>query len=128
MTAKWLLLRVAGSAANRQTTAVMYLSGDLDETFRPMLAECLHQLASKRADRLVLDLSNVKHLDSWSAAAMLASASAVLPDGVHPVIRDPRPRAYRTLLRCRDVAPWDLELSDDARPAMARRGRVMAIS
>ena len=127
MTAKWLLLRVAGSAAARQTTAVIYLSGDLDETFRLMLADCLRQLASKRADRLVLDLSDVDHIDRWSAAAMLAAAGAVLPDGVHPVVRNPRPLAYRMLQRCRDVSPWDLEV-DDTCPGLAQTGRAVATS
>lgn len=47
MTAKWLLLRLAGSTAGRPTTVVLYISGDLDEKFRPMLADCLTQLASK---------------------------------------------------------------------------------
>lgn len=116
MIARWLLLRIPERPGNscdtgQSSTAVIYFSGDLDEAFRPSLTDCLRQLASKQADRLVLDLSDVNSLDRWSVAAMLDAAHAVLPHGVHPLVRNPPP-ASRVLALLRQGNRCVLELPD----------------
>ena len=82
MTAKWLLLRLAGSPAGRPVTVVLHIT----------------------------------------------ATSAVLPDEVNPVIRNPRPPVHRSFLHCRQPGRRDIELSDDTAPAHEWPRRVMATS
>jgi anti-sigma B factor antagonist len=77
-------------------TAVLRVTGDLDLTSRPLLAERLSAALATGPRRLVLDLAGAGFMDAGSAR-VVASAGEFLPDGARLVIRRPNPVVRRVL-------------------------------
>jgi anti-anti-sigma factor len=74
----------------------MVISGELDLTSTPSLADHLDQILAARPQRLVFDLTRVTFLDC-AAARLIAGTGRSLPEGVRPVIRRAGPEARRVL-------------------------------
>jgi anti-anti-sigma factor len=85
-------------------TAVVRLLGDLDITVASALWQQLAELADKKPDRLVFDMTAVGFLDCAAARVLFRASRVMLPDG-KPVIRSPCP-LVRTLL---ERTGWDTQ-------------------
>ena len=79
-----------------QDTATVVITGELDLTTRPALAERLSLVLRTRPRRLVLDLAGAGFLDCGSAR-LIASVGRLLPDGGRLVIRQPSQPVRRVL-------------------------------
>lgn len=79
-----------------QDEATVVITGELDLTSRPVLAESLFAALRTRPRRLVLDLSGTAFMDCGSAR-LIASAGRFLPDGARLVIRRPSRPVRRVL-------------------------------
>ena len=79
-----------------QDTATIVITGELDLTTRPALAECLSLILPTRPRRLILDLAGTGFIDCGSAR-LIVSAGRFLPDGRRLIIRRPS-RAVRRVL------------------------------
>jgi anti-anti-sigma factor len=77
--------------------ATMVITGELDLTTRPLLAEHLSAILRARPRRLILDLAGTSFLDCGSAR-LIVSAGQFLPEGRRPVVRHPS-RAVRRVLK-----------------------------
>lgn len=77
-------------------TATVMISGDLDLTTTPPLAEQLAQVLGGNPRQLVFDLDRVGFIDCASARLIVGSGRS-LPDGQRPVIRRPSPAVRRIL-------------------------------
>jgi anti-sigma B factor antagonist len=80
----------------RQETATMVISGELDLTTRPVLAEQLSAILRTRPRRLIVDLAGTGFIDCGTAR-LIVSAGQFLPEGRRTVIRHPS-RAVRRVL------------------------------
>ena len=80
----------------RQEVATMVITGELDLTTRPVLAEQLSAILRTRPRRLILDLAGTGFIDCGSAR-LIVSAGQFLPEGRRTVIRHPS-RAVRRVL------------------------------
>ncbi len=74
----------------------MTVTGELDLTTRPVLAERLSAVLGHRPRRLVLDMAGADFMDCGSAR-VVAGAGRFLPDGGRLVIRHPSPVVRRVL-------------------------------
>jgi anti-anti-sigma factor len=72
------------------------MSGDLDITTVPVLADQLAGLANMRPTELFIDMSGVRFLDCASAR-LLAGTVALLPPGRQPVLTSVSPTVRRLL-------------------------------
>jgi anti-sigma B factor antagonist len=72
------------------------ISGELDITTVPVLADHLARLADLRPTGLFIDMSGVSFLDCASAR-LLAGTAAFLPPGRKPVLTSVRPTVRRLL-------------------------------
>jgi anti-anti-sigma factor len=88
-------LVMADADATAGTTTVV-ISGELDFTVTPPLAERLAQVLAGNPQQLVFDLARVGFIDCASAR-LIAGTGSFLPDGRRPVIRSPSPAARRIL-------------------------------
>jgi len=89
-------------------TATVVITGELDLTTRPVLAERLWLALRARPRRLVLDMSGAGFMDCGSAR-LIASARRFLPDGSRLIIRSPG-RAVRRVL---ELTGFDTDLEVD---------------
>jgi anti-anti-sigma factor len=80
----------------RQEVATMVITGELDLTTRPALAEHLSAVLCTRPPRLILDLAGTSFVDCGSAR-LIASAGRFLPPGRRLIVRHPS-RAVRRVL------------------------------
>jgi anti-anti-sigma factor len=76
--------------------ATIVLSGDLDLTGVPALAEHLAQILARMPRHLVFDMTRVSFLDC-AAARVIAGTARSLPEGHRPVLRRPAPEVGRLL-------------------------------
>ena len=76
--------------------ATVVITGELDLTTRPLLAERLGQALLATPRRLVLDMAGAGFLDCGSAR-LIAGAGRFLPTGGRLVIRHPSPPVRRVL-------------------------------
>jgi len=74
----------------------MVITGELDLTTRPVLAERLSAVLCARPPRLILDLAGTGFIDCGSAR-LIVSAGQFLPPGRRLIIRHPS-RAVRRVL------------------------------
>jgi anti-sigma B factor antagonist len=74
----------------------LVITGELDLTTRPLLAEHLSAILGARPRRLILDLAGVRFMDCGSAR-LIVSAGPFLPEGRRPIVRHPS-RAVRRVL------------------------------
>jgi anti-anti-sigma factor len=74
----------------------MVITGELDLTTRPVLAEHLSAVLRTRPRRLILDLAGTGFVDCGSAR-LIVSAGQFLPEGRGPIVRHPS-RAVRRVL------------------------------
>jgi anti-anti-sigma factor len=72
------------------------ITGELDLTTRPVLAEHLSAALYTRPSRLILDLAGTGFVDCGSAR-LIVSAAQFMPPGRHLVVRHPS-RAVRRVL------------------------------
>jgi anti-sigma B factor antagonist len=79
-----------------QERVMVVISGELDLTTRPLLAEHLSAVLSSSPRRVVLDLSRAEFIDVGSAR-LIAYTSRFLPDGGRLIIRRPSPVVRRVL-------------------------------
>ena len=79
-----------------QDTTTVVITGELDFTTRPVLAERLSLILRARPRRLVLDMAGTCFMDCGSAR-LIVSAAQFLPEGRRPIIRHPS-RAVRRVL------------------------------
>jgi anti-sigma B factor antagonist len=79
-----------------QEGVTMVITGELDLTTRPVLAEHLSAVLRTGPRRLILDLAGTGFLDCGSAR-LIVSAARSLPEGSHLIIRRPS-RAVRRML------------------------------
>jgi anti-sigma B factor antagonist len=79
-----------------QDTTTVVITGELDFTTRPVLAERLSLILRGRPRRLVLDMAGTCFMDCGSAR-LIVSAAQFLPEGRRPIIRHPS-RAVRRVL------------------------------
>jgi anti-sigma B factor antagonist len=77
-------------------TATVVISGELDFTSTPSLAEQLAQVLARKPRRLVFDLAQVGFIDCASAR-LIVGTGRNLPEGRQPVIRRPAPAVRRIL-------------------------------
>jgi anti-sigma B factor antagonist len=77
-------------------TATVVISGELDFTSAPFLAEQLAPILARKPRRLVFDLAQVGFIDCASARLIVGTGQN-LPDGGQPVIRRPGPVVRRIL-------------------------------
>lgn len=77
-------------------TAVVKLAGELDIAVRCALEEDLAEVAAKKPDVLVFDMTAVTFLDCGTAA-MLIRVARLLPSGRKPVLRAACPLVRRVL-------------------------------
>jgi anti-sigma B factor antagonist len=87
-----LVIRVDAS----QEGVTMVITGELDLTTRPVLAEHLSAVLRTGPRRLILDLAGTGFVDCGSAR-LIVSAARFLPEGSRLVIRRPS-RAVRRML------------------------------
>jgi anti-anti-sigma factor len=92
----------------KQETAVLTVTGDLDLTSRPLLAERLTAALAAVPRRLVLDLAGTSFMDAGSAR-VVASAGQFLACGARLVIRHPNPMVRRVLKLTGYDAGCDIE-------------------
>jgi anti-sigma B factor antagonist len=71
-----------------QERVMVVISGELDLTTRPVLAERLSAVLSSRPRRVVVDMSGAEFIDVGSAR-LIATISRFLPDGGRLIIRRP---------------------------------------
>ena len=79
-----------------QDTTTVVITGELDFTTRPVLAERLSLILRARPRRFVLDMAGTCFMDCGSAR-LIVSAAQFLPEGRRPIIRHPS-RAVRRVL------------------------------
>jgi anti-anti-sigma factor len=79
-----------------QDTTTVVITGELDLTTRPALAERLSPILLARPRWLVLDMAGTCFMDCGSAR-LIVSAAQFLPEGRRPIIRHPS-RAVRRVL------------------------------
>ena len=79
-----------------QDTATIVITGELDLTARPALAEQLSAILRTRPRRLILDLAGTGFIDCGTAR-LIVSTGQFLPEGRRTVIRHPS-RAVRRVL------------------------------
>jgi anti-anti-sigma factor len=79
-----------------QDMTTVVITGELDLTTRPALAERLSLIIRTRPRRLVLDMAGTCFMDCGSAR-LIVSAAQLLPEGRRPIIRHPS-RAVRRVL------------------------------
>jgi anti-anti-sigma factor len=79
-----------------QDTTTVVITGELDFTTRPVLAERLSLILRARPRRFVLDMAGTYFMDCGSAR-LIVSAAQFLPEGRRPIIRHPS-RAVRRVL------------------------------
>jgi anti-sigma B factor antagonist len=79
-----------------QEGVTMVITGELDLTTRPVLAEHLSAVLRTGPRRLILDLAGTGFLDCGSAR-LIVSAARSLPEGSRLIIRRPS-RAVRRML------------------------------
>jgi anti-sigma B factor antagonist len=79
-----------------QERVIVVISGELDLTTRPALAERLSAILSSGPRRVVLDLSGTEFIDVGSAR-LIASLNRFLPDGGRLIIRRPSLLVRRVL-------------------------------
>jgi len=72
------------------------ITGELDLTTRPVLAEHLSAVLRTGPRRLVLDMSGTTFMDCGSAR-LIVSAGRFLPDARRLIIRRPSPPVRRVL-------------------------------
>jgi anti-sigma B factor antagonist len=77
-------------------TVTVVISGELDFTSMPSLAEQLAQVLARKPRRLVFDMAQVSFIDCASAR-LIVGMGRNLPDGRQPVIRRPGPAVRRIL-------------------------------
>jgi len=87
-----LVIRVDAS----QEGVTMVITGELDLTTRPVLAEHLSAALRTGPRRLILDLAGTGFVDCGSAR-LIVSAARSLPEGSRLIIRRPS-RAVRRML------------------------------
>ena len=80
----------------RQDTATVVITGELDLTTRPVLADRLSPVLLIRPRRLVMDMAGTGFIDCGSARLIL-SAGRFLPEGGRLIIRRPSPVVRRVL-------------------------------
>jgi anti-anti-sigma factor len=88
----------------------MVITGELDLTTRPVLAEYLSAILRARPPRLILDLAGLGFVDCGSVR-LIVSAGQFLPGGRRAIIRHPS-RAVRRVL---ELTGFDAscEIEDD---------------
>ena len=79
-----------------QERVTVVITGELDLTTRPVLAEHLSLILRTRPRRLILDMAGIRFMDCGSAR-LIVSAGQFLPEGRCPIIRHPS-RAVRRVL------------------------------
>jgi anti-anti-sigma factor len=79
-----------------QDTTTVVITGELDFTTRPVLAERLSLILRARPRRFVLDMAGTYFMDCGSAR-LIVSTAQFLPEGRRPIIRHPS-RAVRRVL------------------------------
>jgi anti-anti-sigma factor len=77
-------------------TTTVVISGELDLTVMPPLAEQLARVLAGNPQQLIFDMARVGFIDCASAR-LIAGTGHSLPDGRRPVIRSPSPAARRVL-------------------------------
>ncbi len=77
-------------------TAVVTITGDIDISTLPALAQQLRQVESAQPRQLVFDLASVGFIDCAGAQAIVHS-SVLPPGGPKPVLRYPAPAVLRLL-------------------------------
>jgi anti-anti-sigma factor len=87
---------VTAEADGTAGTTTVVLSGELDLTVMPPLAEQLAQVLAGNPQHLVFDLARVGFIDCASVR-LIAGTGRSLPAGQRPVIRNPSPPARRIL-------------------------------
>lgn len=87
---------VTAEADGTAGTTTVVISGELDLTVTPPLAEQLAQILAGHPQQLVFDLARVDFIDCASAR-LIAGTGRSLPEGRRPVIRSPSPAARRIL-------------------------------
>jgi anti-anti-sigma factor len=95
-------------------TAAVVVTGELDLTTRPMLAEHLAPLLMARPRRLVLDMAGTRFMDCGSAR-MIVTAGQFLPSG-RLTIRRPSPPVRRVLKLTGLDADCQIEAYPEERP------------
>lgn len=75
---------------------MVVITGELDLTSRPELAEHLSAVLRTKPRRLVLDMSGTNFMDCGSAR-LIASAGRFLPEGRSLIIRRPSAAVRRVL-------------------------------
>jgi anti-sigma B factor antagonist len=91
-----------------QEGVTMVITGELDLTTRPALAEHLSAVLRTGPRRLVLDLSGTGFIDCGSAR-LIASAARFLPEGSRLIIRRPSRAVRRVVKLTRFDAYLELE-------------------
>ncbi len=66
---------------NESGIAVIRLSGDLDATRAPQAKACFSELHEKGADRLVIDMSRLKMIDSSGLGALVVGLKQARASG-----------------------------------------------
>jgi anti-anti-sigma factor len=79
-----------------QEEATVVITGELDLTSRPILADHLAAVLATRPRRLVLDMSGTAFMDCGSAR-LIADAGRFLPKGRRLIIRRPSAPVRRVL-------------------------------
>jgi anti-sigma B factor antagonist len=87
---------VLTAVATGDGPVLVEMSGDLDITTVPVLANQLAGLADMRPTELFIDMSGVRFLDCASAR-LLAGTAALLPPGRRPVLTSVSPTVRRLL-------------------------------
>jgi anti-anti-sigma factor len=77
-------------------TVTVVISGELDVTITPSLAELLARVLDRKPQRLVFDLAQVDFIDC-AAARLIVDMGRSLPAGRRVVIRRPGPAVRRIL-------------------------------
>jgi anti-anti-sigma factor len=87
---------VVRAVATADGLVYVEMSGDLDITTVPVLADQLARLADMRPTELFIDMSGVRFLDCASAR-LLAGTATLLPPGRPPVLTSVSPTVRRLL-------------------------------
>ena len=77
-------------------TATVVITGELDLTTVPALAQHLEQTLARQPRRLIIDLTQVAFIDV-AAARLISGAARSLPGAPRPVLRRPSVEARRVL-------------------------------
>lgn len=85
-------------------SAVVHVRGEVDFTGAGRLRALILDLARRRANPLVLDLSGATFLDSTGISLMVQARRRLLDDGAELVLRAPSTRVMR-LLQVMNLTP-----------------------